>query len=113
MFNFQEVDPRLGTWEDVQGLADKLDLELELMVNHVSPASAEFQDFLQAGDASQYADMFIDWDRFWPDGERVRVFKELSSQTAQRSCGAGRMHVRNAVFYSKMRRGCGENGTSK
>lgn len=67
--DLQEVDPRLGTWKDVRLLADKLDLELELMVNHVSPASTEFQDFLQRGDASEFADMFIDWDRFWPEGE--------------------------------------------
>jgi hypothetical protein len=63
------VDPRLGTWDDVRALADKLDLELELMVNHISPASTEFQDFLANGDASGYADMFIDWDSFWEDGE--------------------------------------------
>lgn len=69
MCKAQEVDPKLGTWSDVEGLADKVDLELELMVNHVSPASAEFQDFLRKGDASEYVDMFIDWDRFWPNGE--------------------------------------------
>lgn len=69
----QEVDPRLGTWEDVKGSAEKLDLELELMVNHVSPASTEFRDFIKEGDAAEHADMFIDWDRFWPDGEDVRT----------------------------------------
>lgn len=68
------MDPRLGTWDDVRALADKLDLELELMVNHVSPASTEFQDFLAHGDASGYADMFIDWDSFWEEGETATSY---------------------------------------
>jgi sucrose phosphorylase len=66
---YQEVDPRLGSWEDVGALADKVDLELELMVNHISPASHEFQDFLAKGDDSEFADMFVDWDAFWPGGD--------------------------------------------
>ncbi len=79
MCKAQEVDPKLGTWSDVEGLADKVDLELELMVNHVSPASTEFQDFLREGDASEYVDMFIDWDRFWPNGEVPAVQNALHS----------------------------------
>ena len=50
---------------DVREIADEYDLMLELMVNHISPASAQFQDFLEKGDASEYADMFIDWVKFW------------------------------------------------
>jgi sucrose phosphorylase len=38
-------------------------------VNHISPASDEFQDFLKKGDASKTADMWIDWNKFWPKGE--------------------------------------------
>ena len=65
----QEVDPEKGTWQDVADFADHFDVTMELMVNHISPASAEFQDYLQHGDKSQFADMFIDWDQFWPGGE--------------------------------------------
>ena len=41
----QEVDPRLGSWQDVQGFASQGDLELELMVNHISPKSHQVGNF--------------------------------------------------------------------
>ena len=50
---------------DVKALADECDLMLELMVNHISPASPQFQDYLEKGDASEFAPMFIDWAKFW------------------------------------------------
>lgn len=37
----QEINPDMGTWEDVDKLAASYDLMMELMVNHISPASAE------------------------------------------------------------------------
>ena len=37
-------------------------------VNHISPKSVEFQDFLAKGDESEYAPMFVDWDKLWPPG---------------------------------------------
>ena len=39
-----------------------------LQVNHISPQSEQFQDFLAKGDASEYAEMFVDWDKLWPEG---------------------------------------------
>lgn len=33
----QEVNPEMGTWDDVHQFAKDTDLELELMVNHISP----------------------------------------------------------------------------
>ena len=42
-----------------------------LQVNHISPESEEFQGFLADGDKSKYADMFIDWEKFWPQGTIV------------------------------------------
>ena len=32
------MDKRVGGWEDVEEFARDVDLELELMVNHISPA---------------------------------------------------------------------------
>ena len=43
-------------------------LMLEFMVNHISPKSHQFQDYLEHGDKSQYADMFIQWEDIWPAG---------------------------------------------
>ena len=41
-------------------------------VNHISPASDEFQDFLARGDDSKTADMWIDWEKFWPKGAQYQ-----------------------------------------
>lgn len=53
----------------MQHLGTHLDLELDLIVNHISPSSPEFQDFLAHGDTSPFAEMFMDWDKFWGPGE--------------------------------------------
>ena len=63
------VDPRLGEWADVRALAgDGLALTADLIVNHVSAQSAEFADWLAHGDASPSADMFLTFDKVFPDG---------------------------------------------
>lgn len=38
-------------------------------MNHISPGSHQFQDFLEHGDKSQYAEMFVKWRDIWPEGE--------------------------------------------
>lgn len=75
--NYKEVNPDLGTWNDIHHFAETTDLELELMVNHISPESVEFQDFIAKGDDSEFADMFIDWDKFWPGGDPSEADLEL------------------------------------
>ena len=74
-----EVDPRLGTWEDVAALADHLDLMADLIVNHISAQSAQFRDFLHHGERSPYAGMFLTFDRVFPDGateqDLLRVYR--------------------------------------
>jgi glycosidase len=70
---YTEVDPDLGTWDDVKEVADRYDLCVEFMVNHISPQSDQFQDFLAKGDDSEFAEMFIDWDKFWPEGRYCAV----------------------------------------
>ena len=44
-----EIDPALGSWEDIRRLGDRYDLLLDLMVNHISSRSPFFQDFLAHG----------------------------------------------------------------
>ncbi|MGQ7297887.1 sucrose phosphorylase [Quadrisphaera sp. KR29] len=66
--HYDTVDPRFGTWDDVERLAERYTLMADFMINHVSIRSAEFQDYLAHGDASPYRGMFIRWDEFWPDG---------------------------------------------
>lgn len=65
---YREIDPRFGTWEDIERLAVDHDVVLDLMINHISRRSPEFQDFLRRGRRSPYADLFITLDKVWPTG---------------------------------------------
>ncbi|MDD9205395.1 alpha-amylase family glycosyl hydrolase, partial [Georgenia sp. 10Sc9-8] len=63
------VDPRLGSWTDVTALAeDGVDVTADLIVNHVSAHSPEFQDWLRHGDRSAYDGMFLTFDTVFPGG---------------------------------------------
>jgi sucrose phosphorylase len=42
-------------------------LKFDLVLNHLSVASPQFQDLLHNGDDSPYRDFFIDWNEFWAD----------------------------------------------
>lgn len=66
---YREVDPRFGTWEDVDRLGDKYYLMYDYMINHLSVRSQEYQDFLQNKDQSPYHDFFIRYKDFWKNGE--------------------------------------------
>lgn len=53
----------------------KIKLKLDLVLNHLSVNSPQFQDLLGRGNSSEYHDFFIDWNKFWkglgrtgPDG---------------------------------------------
>jgi len=65
---YDRIDPRFGTWADIRRIAERHDVLLDLMINHISRESPEFQDFLLRGRASAYADLFITLDKVWPDG---------------------------------------------
>ncbi len=66
---YDEIDPRFGSWDEVEQIAAGHDLVLDLMVNHISRHSPEFQDFLRRGRRSPHADLFITLDKVWPEGE--------------------------------------------
>ncbi len=66
---YGEIDPRFGSWVDVEHIAERHDVLLDLMVNHISRRSVEFEDFLQLGRRSRYADLFITVDKVWPSGD--------------------------------------------
>jgi sucrose phosphorylase len=63
-----QVDAHLGTWEDVRALSGTVDLVADLIVNHVSSSSPQFLDFSQKGPDSQYAGMFLTFDKVFPQG---------------------------------------------
>jgi sucrose 6(F)-phosphate phosphorylase len=81
---YREIDPRFGSWADVRRLAERLDVELDLMVNHVSRRSDEFGTFLRDGPGTPAADVFVTLDKVWPDGrprpeDVARIFLRRAS----------------------------------
>jgi sucrose phosphorylase len=66
---YDEVDPAFGTWEDVDMIGKDFDLTFDFMVNHISRQSVFFQDYLENGVDSEYADMFMPFSKLSPSGE--------------------------------------------
>jgi sucrose phosphorylase len=63
-----QPDSRLGSWEEVRALGQGRDLMADLIVNHVSSSSPQFEDFRKHGDASAYRDLFLTYGRVFPKG---------------------------------------------
>ena len=57
VIDFEQVDPSLGTWEDIEEISMEFRLMFDGVFNHVSPESRWFQEFL-AGNP-EYQDFFI------------------------------------------------------
>ncbi len=57
VMDFRRVDPRLGSWREVQALAGPFRLMVDLVLNHVSRSSRAFQGFLR--EEERYRDCFI------------------------------------------------------
>lgn len=56
VMDFEEVDPKLGNWEDILELKSKFKLMFDGVFNHVSSKSRWFQEFLNQN--PDYADFF-------------------------------------------------------
>lgn len=63
-----QVDPQLGSWDDVRALARRTELMADLIVNHISSRSPQFTDFRKRGAASSYASMFLTYGRVFGNG---------------------------------------------
>ena len=63
-----EVDSRIGTWDDIKALGKDHDLMADLIVNHVSAQSFQFQDVLAKGKASAFWDLFLTKEDVFPNG---------------------------------------------
>jgi len=61
-----DLNPELVSRQDLDAL-DKLGIRLkfDLVLNHLSVGSPQFQDMLKDGDESEYKNFFIDWNEFW------------------------------------------------
>ncbi|MBN2704274.1 MAG: sucrose phosphorylase [Pontiellaceae bacterium] len=63
-----QVDPQFGSWHDLEKIGEDFDLVIDFMVNHISRQSHYFQDYLERGEHSEYADMFLGFQKFGPEG---------------------------------------------
>jgi sucrose phosphorylase len=66
---YLEINPSFGTWDHIQAIAKNHSIMLDLMVNHISQKSTFFQDYLEKGENSEYADLFLTIDKIWNDGQ--------------------------------------------
>jgi sucrose phosphorylase len=64
------VDLRLGNWEDLSQLGRVAELTADLIVNHISSQSPQFQDFVEKGERSNFAELFLTLDRVFPEGAK-------------------------------------------
>jgi len=61
-----DINEALVSSQDLQELdALGVTLKLDLVLNHLSVRSPQFQDLLIRGDDSVYKDFFLDWNAFW------------------------------------------------
>lgn len=62
------VDQRLGSWDDIRALTKDVEVMADVIVNHMSADSPQFQHFSAHGGASPYAGLFLTYDRVFPQG---------------------------------------------
>ncbi len=61
-----ELNDELVSREDLEQLHElNVMFKFDLVLNHLSVGSPQFQDLLQHGDNSKYKNFFIDWNEFW------------------------------------------------
>jgi sucrose phosphorylase len=63
-----QVDPRLGDWGDIAALAADVPVMADVIVNHMSSDSPQFQDYSQRAGQSEFSGLFLTMDAVFPDG---------------------------------------------
>jgi len=95
------INDELVSPDDLNDLSELgIQIKLDLVLNHLSVRSPQFQDLLKSGKDSLYRDFFIDWDEFWaghgtagPDGQ-VTPYKEHMDKLFMRKPGLPILRVR-------------------
>lgn len=75
--DYVDVDEAFGSWEDVEKLGEQYYLMFDFMINHISRQSKYYQDYQQNKDQSPYKDLFLSWDKFWPEGRPTKEDVDL------------------------------------
>jgi len=66
---YDRIDPAFGSWADVEELSRTHGVLLDVMVNHISRHSPEFQAFERDGPRSPMASLFLTPAQVWPEAE--------------------------------------------
>ncbi len=80
-----DLNDELVSQEDLDQLHElNVMFKFDLVLNHLSVGSPQFQDLLKHGDESKYKNFFIDWNEFWrsrgemgPDGYVIPLEEDL------------------------------------
>ena len=60
------INEELVDKKDLAALQElAINLKFDIVLNHLSVASPQFQDMLKNGEASKFKDFFINWNEFW------------------------------------------------
>ncbi|WP_296048669.1 sucrose phosphorylase [uncultured Alteromonas sp.] len=70
-----EVDSRLGSWEDIGKLGETMDIMADMIVNHMSAQSPQFQDVLAKGEASPFWPLFLTRDKVFAADQHEDIAK--------------------------------------
>jgi sucrose phosphorylase len=66
--NHTSIDSRLGDWDHLRELGQDYELMADLIVNHMSSQSPQFEDWSTRGSDSPYAGLFLTYQRVFPNG---------------------------------------------
>ena len=75
--DYDEVDSAFGVWEDVKRLGEKYYLMFDFMINHISRQSKYYKDYQEKHEASEFKDLFLNWDKFWPENRPTQADVDL------------------------------------
>src|ERR1039457_2027128 len=65
-----QVDARLGSWDDVRSLSADTTIVADLIANHMSVASPQFDSVQALGEGSPWFPMFLTMRSIFPDGAK-------------------------------------------
>ena len=73
------VDPKVGTWSNITALSSTHEITADLIINHISSKSRQFQDYLRNGDQSPYSELFLRFGNVFPNGateeDLLRIYR--------------------------------------
>lgn len=72
-----QVDPRLGDWDDLKDLTGNIEVMSDLIVNHISAKSEQFQDYLKNGNESEFADLILTKEKVFPEGATEEAISKI------------------------------------